>query len=239
MKQIMQIFENIQDLVTQMFESCDGDEPISVVADKNLAVAIMQELLSYDDVILNFANIDIYDYNKEYLVSLYDDTDTNYWHVSIEQIYDYEKDKYFGTDGYVLFHEDVNSKALVDMQNNEFVELSGYDWFVIGDKETEDLDKTVTENENDIPTVNGKRVSVDQYNAFVSKFAPDMVIKTNNPSTISRVEYKINGINATKEEYEKALSNIENMYLDNMKDMLLRYSEIMAEMNEWRKLLWW
>ncbi len=236
----MQNFENIEDLVSHMFENLDGDDPVSVVADKNLAVAVMKELLDYEDVILDLAEVDD-NYDKEYLVSLYDDTDTNYWHVSIEQIYNYEKDNYFSTDGYVLFHEDVNSKALVDMQNNEFIELSGYDWFVIGDDdETDDTDETETESGNNIPTVNGRRVNVDEYNAFVSKFAPYMMIKTDdNPSNASKIEYKINGINATKEEYEKALSKFDDRYLDNIRDMLLRYAEFMDEMNEWRKLLRW
>lgn len=110
----MQNFENIEELVAHMFEKSDDDELVSVVADKDLAVAIMKELLDYDDVILNFANVDTYDYDKEYLVSLYDDTDTDYWYVSIEQIYDDEKEIYFSNGGYVLFHEDVNSKALID-----------------------------------------------------------------------------------------------------------------------------
>ena len=48
---------------------------------------------------------------------------------------------YFGTDGYVLFHEDVNSKAMLDMQNNENIELSGHDWFTIGEEELEDTEE--------------------------------------------------------------------------------------------------
>lgn len=136
----MQNFKNVDELVAHMFENLDSD-PVSVVADKDLAVAVMKELLDYDDVILSFANIDIHDYDKEYLVSLYDDVDTDYLYVSIEQAYNYGKGKYFGTDGYVLFHENVNSKALVDMQNNENIELSGYDCFVIGKDKADKMDK--------------------------------------------------------------------------------------------------
>jgi len=143
-------FENIEDLVAHMFDKLDGDEPVSVVADKKFSVAIMQELLNYENVDLNYANVDAYDYDKEYLVSLYDDTDTDYWHVSINQIYNYEKDKYFGADGYVLFHEDVNSKALVDMLNNEFMPLGDHDWFVIEEDEKDnDTDETETVEKSD------------------------------------------------------------------------------------------
>ncbi len=226
----MQNFENVEDLVSHMFEKLDGDKPASVVADKNLAIAIVQELLDYDDVILNFANVDTYDYDKEYLVSLYDDTDTDYWYVGIEQIYDYEKDIYLGTDGYVLFHEDVNSKALIDMQNNELMPLGNYDWFIIGEDEETDE----TESNNKIPIVNGKHVGVDEYNDFVSKFAPDKIIKTNDGS--STVVYKVNSKNVTKEKYENVLSKIEDGYIDYMRDMLLNYCEFIDEIIELRKL---
>lgn len=56
-------FEDIEELVAHMFEKLDGDEPVSVVADKDLAVNIMSELLTYDNVILNFAKVDTYDYD--------------------------------------------------------------------------------------------------------------------------------------------------------------------------------
>lgn len=131
----MQNFRDIEDLVAYMFEKLDGDDPISVIINKDLAISIMKVLLEYDNVVLDICDIDSFEYDREYLVSLYDEVNTDYWHVSVEQIYDYEKEMYFGTDGYVLFHENVNSKALIDMQNNEFIELSGYDWFTIGEDE--------------------------------------------------------------------------------------------------------
>ncbi len=213
----MQNFESVEDLVAQMFKRLDGDDPVSIVADKDLAVAILQELFEYENVILSFAEVDTYNYDKEYIVSLYDDTDTDYWYVSIEQMYDYEKDMYFGTDGYILFHEDVNSKALVDMQNNENIGLSGYDWFVISEDDDETDDNV---EESDISTVNDNTAKVDD--------------KLN---TISKATYTVNGKEVSREFYEKTLNNIENMHLDNMKDILLRYAEIMDEMNEWRKLI--
>lgn len=130
-------FENIGDLVEFMFENLDeNNTTVSVVIDKDSTIEIMKELLSYEDVILDFCDIDTFDYEREYLVSLvYDENIDNHWHVSIDQVYNYEKEQYFGIGGYVLFHEDVNSKALVDMQNNEYVPLSKYDWFVIGESE--------------------------------------------------------------------------------------------------------
>lgn len=57
---------------------------------------------------------------------------------------------YFGTDGYVLFHEDANSKAMLDMQNNENIELSGHDWFTIGEEELEDIAEDDSDKETDL-----------------------------------------------------------------------------------------
>lgn len=126
-------FESVENLVVHMFEHLCGDEPVSVVANKDLAVSIVQELLEYDDVILKYANINDWEYDKEYIVTLHDACDADSLDVSIEPTYNYEKEMYFCTDGYVLFHEDVNSKAMLDMQNNEFMPLDNYDWFIIGE----------------------------------------------------------------------------------------------------------
>lgn len=56
--------------------------------------------------------------------------------------------------------------------------------------------------------------------------------------TTSTASYKVNGKSVDKETYEKAIEDIEEKYLDGIRDMLLRYCEIQDEMNEWRKLLY-
>ena len=140
-------FDNIEDLVAYMFKNLDNeDNCVSVVANKDLALSIVKELLDYNDVILKYANVDDYEYeyDKEYIVTLHDDVNSDSWDIAIEPIYNYEKEMYLGTDGYVLFHEDVNSKAMIDMQNNENIELSGHDLFVIG----EDVDSDINNEDN-------------------------------------------------------------------------------------------
>lgn len=57
--------------------------------------------------------------------------------------------------------------------------------------------------------------------------------------TTSTTSFKVNGRYVDKETYEKAIEDIEEKYLDGIRDMLLRYCEIQDEMNEWRKLLNW
>ena len=58
-------------------------------------------------------------------------------------------------------------------------------------------------------------------------------------STSTKSTYKINNKEVSKEEFDKKYEEFEEMYLDNIRDMLLNYCEFMDEVNEWRKLLRW
>lgn len=143
-------FENIENLVSHMFDNLDNeDNLVSVIANKKMVTDIMVELLNYKNVILESCELD-YDeeYDREYIVSLFDDVESDNWHVNAEKCYLPEKQKYVATEGYVLFHEDVNSKALIDMQNNECMPLEDHDWFTIGNEELEGI----TEDDNDVET---------------------------------------------------------------------------------------
>lgn len=145
-------FENIGDLASQLFQYTDTEEHlVSVVANKEIVTEIMAELLNYEDVVLDSCIIDFdEEYNREYILSLSDDIHSDAWHVSVEKCYNESKDIYYSTEGYVLFHEDVNSKALIDIQRNEFMPLGEHDWFTVGkDEELEDSDDEEL-SENDI-----------------------------------------------------------------------------------------
>ncbi len=72
------------------------------------------------------------------------------WYINVEKCYLPEKEKYISTEGYVLFHEDVNSKALIDMQNNEYMPLGDHDWFTIGDEDLENTDKNDSNEKTDL-----------------------------------------------------------------------------------------
>lgn len=138
----MENFNDIEHLVSYMFEKLDNeDNLVSVIAGKEMIVAIMHELLNYENVILNSCDIDDdYDYGREYIVTLFDDIDSDNWYVNVEKCYSADKNRYFSIDGYVLFHEDVNSKAMIDMQNSELAPLGEHDWFTIGEEEDSDID---------------------------------------------------------------------------------------------------
>ena len=63
--------------------------------------------------------------------------------------------------------------------------------------------------------------------------------KPTTASTNEKSTYKINNKEVTKDEFDKKYEEFEEMYLDNIRDMLLNYCEMMDEMNEWRKLFRW
>ena len=66
--------------------------------------------------------------------------------------------------------------------------------------------------------------------------------KDEKPTTTSSTKsvYKVNGKECSKEEFDKKYGEFEEMYLDNIRDMLLNYYSFMNEVNEWRsRMLRW
>ena len=62
------------------------------------------------------------------------------------------------------------------------------------------------------------------------------------PTTTSTTKstYKINNKEVSKEEFDKKYEEFEEMYLDNIRDMMLNYCTFMDEMGDWRsKLFRW
>jgi hypothetical protein len=52
-------------------------------------------------------------------------------------------------------------------------------------------------------------------------------------------EFFIDGESVTEEMYKEKFKEFEDLYLNNITDILLKYSAIQDEMDEWRKLLHW
>lgn len=130
-------FDNIENLVSYMFENLDNENHlVSIIANKEITIEVMKELLNYKNVDLNSCEIDYNaDYDKEYLTSLSYNSISEEWYVNIEKCFLPDKREYISTGGYVLFHEDVNSKVMISMQNNEFMPLGDHDWFVVSEAE--------------------------------------------------------------------------------------------------------
>lgn len=56
-------------------------------------------------------------------------------------------------------------------------------------------------------------------------------IEDTDVATTSTASYTVNGKSVTKEEFE-------NKYMDNIRDMLLNYCDLMDSFNEWQKRFW-
>ena len=58
--------------------------------------------------------------------------------------------------------------------------------------------------------------------------------KDEKPTTASKESYFINGKSVDKSEFDKEYEKFEEMYLDNIRDMMLNYCELMDSVNDWR-----
>ena len=64
--------------------------------------------------------------------------------------------------------------------------------------------------------------------------------KDEKPATTSKESYFINGKSVDKSEFDKKYEEFEEMYMDNIRDMLLNHCSFMDEVNDWRsRLLRW
>ena len=86
-------------------------------------------------------------------------------------------------------------------------------------------------------TVNGRPVSKEEFDNYTSHFMHD---KKPVATSATKSTYKINGKECSKEEFDKKYEEFEEMYLDNIRDMLLNYCNFMDEVNEWKsRMLRW
>ena len=77
--------------------------------------------------------------------------------------------------------------------------------------------------------IEGERVSKEEFDNYVSQFKHD-----EKPTTTSKSTYKINNKEVSKEEFDKKYEEFEEMYMDNIRNMLLNYCEFMDSVNDWR-----
>ena len=98
-----------------------------------------------------------------------------------------------------------------------------------------------------IPCCKGKNVyevtvGIDEDDCDCDDCSECACKKDEKPTATSTTKstYKINNKEVSKEEFDKKYEEFEEMYLDNIRDMLLNYCSFMDEVNEWRsRLLRW
>lgn len=225
-------FDLVEKIETILVDIDDEYPLISVYGKYDVIKTILEDLITDGFNIANEIELENYDvsyYDKEFVLYATEDG------VNAEKIY-YD-DKYLYSCGDISFvHEDCSSTILKYIESDKVYEF-GY-----SNEDEDDYEDGLGDNELEQEheyIVNGEPVSVDEFNAFVSKFAPDKVIKTDDkPSTTFKETFKVNGKCVDKETYEKELAKFEDRYLDNIRDMLLRYAGFMDDWNDLLRLFY-
>ena len=217
-------FEDFSCVIADKFDRLDKEnfEDIAVIAKPNEIKEIFKELvcMGYDICNITYERIDWDGYDDEYILSM------NHNGIWLEK-FKREDGKYLTDESTITYILDnCSSKVIPYCKGNTVYEVT------VGIDEDEcDCD----ECDKDF-TVNGKLVSKEEFDNYVSQFKHD-----EKPVTTSTAKstYKINGKEVDKDTYEKALNELDEKYLDNVQDMLLNYFDFVSEMNEWRRLLGW
>ena len=179
----------------------------------------MEDLIASGVSIANDIELQDYDvahYDKEFVLYLTVNG------INVEKTWN-DGTYYYGSANISFIHEDCNSKLLSYVDSKTIYEF-GYD-------EDDGIDDECDDSEDDGYTVNGNPATKEEFDKYVSQFKHD------EKPTTTKSTYRVNGKEVDKDTYEKALSDIEDRYLDNVRDMLLGYCEIMDEMNKWRSRL--
>ena len=192
---------------------------ISAYVDYKLAKSLVEILISMGNsigAILELEDYEMSHYDKEYCIYLTEDG------ITCEKTFN--DGSYYNGGGDISYvHEDCNSKLLSHIDSNAVYE------FGIDDDDEDDCEEC-----EEGFTVNGRPVSKEEFDNYVSQFKHD-----EKPSTTTSTTYRVNGKEVDKETYEKALNELDEKYLDNVQDMLLNYFDFVSEMNHWRKFLGW
>ena len=220
---------DLVDTITALLGDMNDDYPvISVYGKYDVIKDILEDLIASGVSIANEIELQDYDvahYDKEFVLYLTTDG------VNVEKTYDVESDTYFSGGADISFvHEDCSSKLIKYVDSKTIYEF-GYD------EDDECSCDDCEDSEDDGYSVNGKPATKEEFDKYVSQFKHDE--KPVTTSTTKSV-YKINNKEVSKEEFDKKYEEFEEMYLDNISDMLLNYCEFMDSVNDWRSrmLLW-
>ena len=212
-------FDEIEDIVDIFLDKVyHTDKTVALITNKELVEYAMDELLEDSYITVKRVDLELDSEYAEYMISVDDD---GYMVVQPVEYYD---DKYFNDIEYAFVDMDgCVEQMTIDNLLDRDVEIV---LFGIDECDCDECEKGFT--------VNGRPVSKEEFDNYVSQFKHD-----EKPTTTSTATYRVNDKEVDKDTFESALADIEDRYLDNVRDMLLSYCEMMDEMNEWRKLLGW
>lgn len=215
-------FDEIEDIVDIFIDKVyHTDKTIALITNKELVEYAMDVLLNDDCITVKRVDLELDSEDAEYMISVDDDG------YMVVQPIEYYDDKYFNGIEYAFVDMDgCVEQMTIDNLLNRDVEI---ELFGIDECDCDECEKGFT--------VNGRPVSKEEFDNYVSQFKHD-----EKPTTTSSAKsvYKINNKEVSKEEFDKKYEEFEEMYLDNIRDMLLNYCNFMDEMNDWRsRLLRW
>ena len=225
-------FDDFEDLacdIADRFDRLDKEnfEDIAVIAKPNEVKEIFKKLvcIGYDICNITYERIDWDCYDDEYVLSMNHD---GIWLEKFKR----EDGKYLTDESTITYILDNCSSAVIPYCKGKTV----YEVTVGYDEDDEcDCDECDCDECDEGFTVNGKPVSKEEFDSYVSQFKHD-----EKPATASsKSVYKVNGKECTKEEFDKKYEEFEEKYMDNIRDMLLNYCEFMDEVNEWKHLFRW
>ena len=223
-------FDNFEDLacdIADTYDSLDGEdfEDVAIIAKYDAARQIIKELLclGYDIHSINVIDNEYGEYDAEYIISLYDDE------VWCEPML--RENGYLTDDSPVMYILDnCSSKVIPYCKGNTVYEVT------VGiDEYNENNKYDCEDSEEEGFTINCKPATKEEFDEYVSQFKHD-----EKPVATSKESYFINGKSVDKSEFDKEYEKFEEMYLDNIRDMMLNYCEFMDSVNEWRsRMLRW
>ena len=217
-------FEDFSCVIADRFDELykENFEDIAVIAKPDEAKEIFKELvcMGYDICNITYERIDWDGYDDEYILSM------NHNGIWLEK-FKREDGKYLTDESTITYILDnCSSKVIPYCKGNTVYEVTvGID--ECGCNDCDECDECFT--------VNGKPVSKEEFDNYVSQFKHD-----EKPTTTSKESYFINGKSVDKSEFDKEYEKFEEKYMDNIRDMMLNYCEFMDSVNDWRSrmLLW-
>ena len=224
-------FEDIYDLAEIMdsyvtSNVSEHEYPIiSAYVDYKLAKSLVEILISMGNsigAILELEDYEMSHYDKEYCIYLTEDG------ITCEKTFN--DGSYYNGGGDISYvHEDCNSKLLSHIDSKTIYEF-GYD-------EDDECDCDDCDDCEECLTINGKPATKEEFDNYVSQFTNGE--KPTTTSSAAKSTYKINNKEVSKEEFDKKYEEFEEMYLDNIRDMMINYRTFLDEVNDWRKLFRW
>ena len=213
-------FDEIEDIVDIFIDKVyHTDKTVALITNKELVEYAMDILLNDDCITVKRVDLELDNEDAEYMISVDDD---GYMVVQPVEYYD---DKYFNDIEYAFVDMDgcVEQMTIDNLLDRDVeIVLFGYE----DECGCDDCD-----NCEEGFTINGKPVSKEEFDNYTSHFMHD---EKPVATSTTKSTYKINGKECSKEEFDKKYEEFEEMYLDNIRDMLLNYCEFMDEVNDWR-----